>query len=201
MRLRQVFLAGVVAAIAFSPTNLSAHAISIGFENAGPGSVNIWLGTYSVGHGYQLEGSLQLEGVMGTIFGPVITPFTMLTAIGVGNKPGGLVDGVTNFYAPDPTSPLVGSEAPFNAYCPACGPVDHWQGVKFTGLVPGDYKFTYIPIGSPTQEWVPFNPNMNGTFNLTDVIEPPGIPEPSTTAMLLIASTAGLLATRFRKRA
>jgi hypothetical protein len=200
MILKQAVLAGAGAVFAFFGTvnSASAHAISIGFENAGPSSVNIWLGTYSVGHGYQLEGSLQLQGVLGTVFGPVVSPFTMLTPISVGSKPAGLIDGVTNFYAPDATSPLVGSEAPFNAFCPACGPVDEWEGVKFTGLSSGNYRFTYIPIANPTQEWIPLNPNLNGTFDLTAVVVP--TPEPSTIFLFLIAGSAFLLGRPLHKR-
>lgn len=167
----------------------SAHAVSIGYENAGTNSVNIWLGTYSAGHASPVnEGSLRLEGVLGTIFGPVTTAFNLLTGTGSSFKPGGLVDGTTNFYAPDTTGALVGSEAAFNAFCPGCGPVDHWQGVNFTGLSAGDYQFTYIPIASPTLQWDLFNPNMNGIFHLSEgVVTGNGVPEPTTFALMGIA--------------
>ena len=56
----------------------SAHAISIGFANAGLGSVAIWLGTYDHG-GHHIEGSLNLVGVMGNPFPSTTVPFTMLT--------------------------------------------------------------------------------------------------------------------------
>ena len=78
-----------------------SHAISIGFENAGPGSVNVWLGTYEHG-GHHLEGSLQLQGVNGTVFGPSSNPFTLLTATGVGfepDRPGGWRDQLLPVYA------------------------------------------------------------------------------------------------------
>ncbi|HJT43679.1 MAG TPA: PEP-CTERM sorting domain-containing protein [Rhizomicrobium sp.] len=194
---------GLFAGLVVGAGQASAHAISIGFENAGPGSVNIWLGTYGHG-GHHLEGSLQLEGVLGTVFGPTVNPFTMLTGTGVGFKPAGLIDGTTNFYADwngsVPNSlPLVATEAPFNAGCPACGPVDHWQGVTFAGLGEGDYQFTYIPIASPSAEWSLLSTNMDGVFHLgREIVDPGEVPEPFTLT-LFGAGLAGLAAMRRRK--
>jgi hypothetical protein len=168
------------------PSTAFAHAVSIGYENAGVGSVDIWLGTYSHGGG-TLEGSLNLVGVLGNPFPSTTVAFSMLTASGVGNKPAGLIDGVTNFYADwngsVPNSlPLVASQAPFNAGCPGCGPVQHWQGVNFTGLSAGSYQFTYVPIASPSAEWSLLSTNMNGIFDLTSIINP--VPEPVSMALL-----------------
>jgi hypothetical protein len=110
------------------------------------------------------------------------------------------VDGVTNFYADWDGSipnnlPLIGSETPFNLGCPACGPVNHWQGVTFVGLLPGSYQFTYVPIAFPSAEWDLLSTNMNGIFDLTGVVNPT-IPEPAT---LLLFGT-GLAAAGMRRR-
>jgi len=123
----------------------------------------------------------------------------MLTGEGVGFKPAGLVDGVSNFYAdwngeiPN-NLPLVNSEAPFNAGCPGCGPVNHWQGVNFVGLLPGSYQFTYVPIDSPSQEWSLLSTKMNGIFDLSGVINP--TPDGGLTVVLLAMSLAATGALR-----
>jgi hypothetical protein len=95
--LTALMLFGVVA-------SASAHSTSIGFENAGPNAVTIWLGTYQHG-GHHLEGSLRLEGVLGTVFGPVVSPFAILTCTGVACKPAGLINGVELF--PRPSTSMV----------------------------------------------------------------------------------------------
>lgn len=195
-------------ALLATPRDANAHAFSIGYENAGPGAVTIWLGTYSHGT-HHLEGSLQLEGVSGTVFGPTVTPFTLSAgnypfAPDVAGKPAGLIDGTTNFFvstALGVDGPLVGSDAVWlSTLCPACGPADHWEGVTFTGLAAGDYQFTYVPIGSPTQEWTPYNDSLNGVFTLdSTVVNPTPVPEPGTMA-IFGAALAGLGVAR-RKRA
>lgn len=184
--------AAIAATAAFSASNADAHAVSIGFENAGPGSVTVWMGTYAHG-GNTTEGSLQLEGVNGTVFGPTTTAYNLLTT----TKPGGLVDGTTNFYAglgPVGTPGLAPTEVPFNTIgCPACGPVDHWQGVTFTGLTAGDYQFTYVPIANPSAEWTPWNDDLNGIFTLSGtVINPNPNPIPLPAALPLLAAGLGV---------
>lgn len=185
---------GVFGAVA--PRDAEAHAVSIGFESAGTGAFTTWLGSYNHGSsGHHLEGSMQLEGVSGTVFAPTVEPFTLGAGVGPnppfgGGKPSGLVDGTTNFYVSTPLNvngPLVGSENIFNTVlCSACGPVDHWQGVTFSGLTAGTYQFTYVPIASPSLEWAPFNDSLNGTFSLSgSVIKPPtsSVPAPATLAL------------------
>jgi hypothetical protein len=189
-KLRKSLLATLVGGIALVGIagEAAAHATSIGYENAGvAGSVNIWLGTYEHG-GHHLEGSMTLAGVNGTVFGPTTNSFTMLTCDGAACKPAGLIDGVTNFYAPDAniggSDPLSGSEAGFLAGCPGCGPTNHWEGVTFTGLSAGDYQFTWVPIANPTLEWSPLNTNMNGIFTIGETVITGAVPEPEIYAML-----------------
>lgn len=196
--------AAVVAALSLGAAGqASAHAVSIGYANAGAGAVTVWLGTYQHG-GHHLEGSLRLQGVLGTVFGPTVNAFSLLVGAGTvagGGKPAGLIDGTTNFYIPNTSTvaaPLVGSEAGFNAACPTCGPVNHWQGVTFNGLTAGDYQFTYIPIANPSAEWDILNPAMNGIFNLRGVINP--TPEPGSLALVGLA-ILGLVAAQRRRAA
>lgn len=192
----------LAAALSFGAIgNASAHAISIGYENAGAGAVTVWLGTYSSGHAGPInEGSLKLEGIS-TLFGPVTTAFNLLTCTGaLACKPTGLIDGTTNFYIPnisDPNAALVNDESGFNASCPACGPVDHWQGVTFAGLAAGTYQFTWVPAASPTAQWDIINNNMNGVFDLSGVINP-GVPEPGSLALVGLAMF-GLAAAQRRR--
>jgi hypothetical protein len=190
--------AAVAAMFAALTGTANAHSVSIGYENAGPGAVTIWLGTYSVGHaGIVNEGSMNLVGVNGNSYPSTTLFFNLLAGPGVAFKPSGLVDGVTNFYAPNGsvgvgnTLPLVGSEASFNAACPACGPVDRWQGVTFTGLAPGDYLFTWNPIAQPTLQWDILNDNLNGVFTLTGEVV--GVETPLPAALPLFAGGLGAL--------
>lgn len=210
-RLGRSLTAGLMGAIALLGVadKAAAHAVSIGYENAGaPGAVTIWLGTYSSGHAALInEGSMQLEGALGTIFGPETKFFNLLAGVGVGLKPAGLIDGTTNFYAPNGSTtvgnndPLVDTEASFNLLCGACGPVDRWQGVTFFGLTPGDYQFTWIPIANPTLQWDILNNNMNGIFRISgEVTGGTTVPEPGTyTMMFLGLALVGFVKHRSRK--
>ena len=179
----------IALAAMVAPASVFGHAISIGYENSGPGSVTIWVGTYQHG-GHHLEGSLNLVGVGGNPFPSTTVAYTQLVGAGTlsgGGKPAGLVDGVSNFYIPSTTGSgaLVGTEAGFNASCPACGPVNHWQGVTFTGLGAGSYQFTYIAIANPSAEWTPLNSALNGVFDLSGVVQPSGVPDAGSTLALL----------------
>ncbi|MBS0327108.1 MAG: hypothetical protein JSS46_11280 [Proteobacteria bacterium] len=133
-------------AIAVSAGPAAAHTISIGYANAGAGSVTFWYGTYhDCTESPPTEGSLSLVGVSGTSYPIQTVAFTQSTA----TKPIGLVDGTTNFYATN-----AGPLSPTNTLglTVAC-----WQGVTFTNLSAGTYQFTYIPIANPSAKWAPWN--------------------------------------------
>jgi len=200
-KLLSLLLTGSIALCLASKTY--GHAISIGYENAGAGSVNIWLGTYAHG-GHHLEGSLNLVGVAGNPFPSTTVPFSMLVGAGTpagGGKPAGLVDGVNNFFAqwngivPN-NLPLANDQSSWLAFSPT-SPVNHWQGVNFTGLLPGSYQFTYIPIANPTAEWDLLSVNMNGIFDLTGVINPPaGVPDGGSSLLMLGLALCGIVGIR-----
>ena len=168
-------------------TSAHAHMISIGFENAGPGSVNFWGGNYTHGSpgNVPLEGSMTLEGINGTVFGATTLAFNMNTL----TKPTGLVDGTTNFYVTGNVgqngNPLASDDSNFLSICPACGPVTAWQGVTFAGLSAGDYQFTYVPIANPTADWTPWNDSLSNTLTISGTVINPGkVAEPATLALL-----------------
>jgi hypothetical protein len=198
---RQAILAAVaVAALGFGVQKAHAHATSIGYTNAGPGSVTVWLGTYAHG-GHHNEGSMKLEGVNGTVYAATTIAFTILGADGV--KPAGLVDGTNHFYVQGgqgSSLPLVPTEAQWLALNPCC-PTNHWQGATFAGLSAGDYKFTWVPANSPTAEWSPWSESMNGIFTLTGVIvnpDPTPVPEPTTLSLLGLGLLGAVVSRRRR---
>ena len=143
-QLRRASVLGLLASSAMVSAAWT-HTTSIGFENAGPGSVTFWYGSYHGGTGFN-EGSLQLTGPGSdsTVLFDLLSP----------TKPIGLIDGTTNFYttisrADDGVlidiDPLISG-----------GPAV-WQGSTFSGLAPGTYTFTYIPIATPTANWAPWD--------------------------------------------
>ena len=145
-----------------------AHTISIGYENAGPGSVNFWYGAYQQGSGPNSnEGSLQLVG-------PGINSTVLFNLLATA-KPGGLIDGTTNFYTPN--AGFNGPPGPLSATNPTGRTVFRWQGATFSGLAPGTYVFTYIPIAGAGANWAPWDTNiLSNTVTLTGLIvgAPPG---------------------------
>ena len=188
--------ATAAALIVGMPSLAFAHATSIGYANAGPGAVAIWLGTYSSGHGAShLEGSMNLVGVNGNSFASTTIAFSLAAGDPNGSgtwasiagytatKPAGLVDGTTNFFGCSSAGALTAADC--NAQGQTGLQPTHWQGAVFAGLTPGDYQFTYVPIANPTAEWSVLNPNMNGVFTITGaVIDPNAVPVPATLSLL-----------------
>ena len=119
-----------------------AHTISIGYENSGNNALTFWYGSYHVGTNFT-EGSMSLNSSNGF---SALLPYNQV----VNSKPGGLVDGSTNFFSGGSSSVL--SPSPTHPQLAAT-----WQGIQFTSLTAGTYTFTYIPIAQPTQEWNPIN--------------------------------------------
>lgn len=143
-KVRRASLLGLFASTAIASAAW-AHTVSIGYENAGPGSVNFWFGSYQhSGNNDFNEGSLRLEGPGG--FDQTVL-FDLLVSI----KPLGLIDGVTNFYSDD-GNPAMLTGDPSNV-----PEVINWQGSTFSGLEPGTYTFTYVPIANPTLKWEPWD--------------------------------------------
>lgn len=172
--------------LAILTASASAHTVSIGYENNGPGSVSFWYGSY---HATSNEGSLNLVGINGNPFPSTTIAFDLLTF----TKPAGLVDGVNNFYT-DGAGGLTGT--PFSST------VNGWQGVSFNGLAPGDYVFTYIPIANPSANWAPWdNGILSNTVTLT-AQDVGMVPEPASLAVWGIgAAVLGIGARRRRKLA
>jgi hypothetical protein len=143
----RVVLAGFALAFLAAFGTANAHTITIGYANAGPGSVTFWYGSYhNYGAPELTEGTMTLVGISGNPFPSTTVPFTLSSA----TKPVGLIDGTTNFYATN-AGPLAPTDVD------GLGPVLSWQGVTFTGLQVGQYQFTYNPIAIPSAHWAPWN--------------------------------------------
>ncbi len=130
-----------------------AHTVSIGYEALGGGVFDVWYGTYHSGVNFT-EGSLQLVG-------PSMSTTVAFTIL-VTTRPGGLIDGTTNFYSNAGGTALTGTPVTVSgnggSFNGQASSILAWQGVQFTGITrPGTYTFTYIPIAVPTQEWDPIN--------------------------------------------
>ena len=190
MRIVAGFVAFVLAAV-FGTA--AAHTISIGYENAGPGSVTFWYGTYhSFAQTPTTEGSFNLVGINGNPFPSTTVAFTSSTGV----KPVGLIDGTTNFYATN-AGPLAASDVD------GLGPVLSWQGVTFTGLAAGQYQFTYIPIAFPSAKWAPWNTQVTtNSVTLTSSIVggPVSIPTLDPAMLVLLAVVVAGLAAASRRR-
>lgn len=151
----------------------NSHTNSIGFVGEGAGTVSFWYGSWHSNTTFN-EGSLQLVGSNGTSYGPVVTPFNLFSA----TVPTGLVAG-TNYFQSNGTVLVPYGQAQTVSYV--------YQGVRFTNLQPGQYTFTYIPLGNPlsynptgtpTLDWQPQdNIILSSTVTLTAaIISPPGTP-------------------------
>ena len=188
-----------LATVAFA-TGAQAHTTSLGYTPGGTaGSVIVWSGHYSHGGLPPLEGTAYLTGIS------LVYDSSAPYSIGpVSVKPAGLVDGTNNFFWGPSPYPFPVSVDP-NLF----GGVVHWQGVEFSGLLPGTYSFTCGSTCGETQEWASLTEvgGVSGSvqFTLTggDIGLPPGIPEPSTWAMMIIGfgAVGSMVRSQRRKQA
>jgi len=171
-----------------APTAALSHTNSIGYVGGGNGSVTFWYGNWHPGTTFN-EGTLTLQGINGTSFSPSTVNWSLLS----GTMPDGLIPG-TNYFTSNGTT-LV-------PYDPTIQTSYTWQGVTFTGLSAGDYRFTYNAAGAPTVNWMPMDSvilsstvslsaaalsgdaNQNG---ILDIYETGGTPPPATQ----VSSAAG----------
>jgi len=158
-----VRISALLVAAALPLNGAFAHTVSIGYEFVGPGAVRFWYGSYHASATFN-EADLQLVG-------PTVNSVVAYSLLS-STKPGGLVDGVNNFYSNTAGTALVGTPQSVSgnggSFDPATQSVVNWQGVGFTGLAPGTYTFTYNPLGAPTVEWNPINDVIRtGSFTLT----------------------------------
>lgn len=142
---------GVLGATALTIGAAAAHTTSLGYvPGTTAGSVTIWTGSYAHGGTVVNEGTATLTGVSVTYNQSV--PFNIPP---VQVRPAGLVNGVNNFF----WGPAVGGVYPFPVSVDPVlfGGVVWWQGVTFTGLAAGTYRFTCGAQCGTTQQWASLN--------------------------------------------
>ena len=171
-RLLRAPLAWALALFLYS-SEVNSHTNSIGYVGEGAGAVTFWYGSWHSNTTFN-EGSLQLVGANGTAYGPVVTPFNLFSP----TVPTGLTAG-TNWFQSNGTALVPYGQGTSVSYV--------YQGVRFTNLQPGQYTFTYIPLGNPlsydpngtpTLDWQPQdNVILSSDVTLTSaIISPPGTP-------------------------
>ena len=142
MNLRKSKITFIITSLSFISNTVFAHTNSIGYTNAGSGSVSFWYGTWHPSTNFN-EGSIKLEGV-DISYGPDTKAFDLLEQ----TLPDGLVSG-TNYFSSDGSQLIDFDSSLETSYA--------WQGATFTGLSAGTYRFTYIPIANPTATWDPMD--------------------------------------------
>ena len=169
----------LAASITLSPLSAMAHTNAIGYSGDGSGDVTFWYGNWHSNTGLNgvfNEGEIKLEGVNGNTYTTTIVNFDEFVIYNPDgdNTPDGLVSG-TNLFQSDGTQLVpVGDDGVNNPN------IYTWQGATFTDLEPGDYRFTYIPVGDPesdnpngfaTMDWMPQDMIIRSSqFTLTEDI-------------------------------
>ena len=182
-----------------------AHTTSLGYvPGTTAGSVTFWTGSYSHGGNPVNEGTATLTGV-NVSYSQVVN----FNVPPVSTKPAGLVDGTNNFF----WGPAVNGVYPFPVSVDPVlfGGVAWWQGVTFTGLVPGTYTFTCGTTCGVTAQWSSLNTGGGEVVTVTLTGNQIGggggpasdIPTVSEWGLILSAVlllAMGLLTLRFRRR-
>lgn len=160
-------------------SSVFAHTDSIGYTSAGsPGAMTFWYGNWHPGTTFN-EGSINLAPVSGSSYPSTTVAFNLLT----NTLPTGLVNGVNYFTSNG--SALVALPAGYTSYT--------WQGATFTGLTPGVYRFTYVPIASPTANWQPEDSViLSSTFSIDAIFLSAGGPTNADTQTSLVATSSAL---------